>query len=105
MAVEIGLDCVRIGYIEPREDLALEVLHLPGGSIRLMIVAQEVQEAMHRKMGKMMGERSCLGLRLADRGLVRDGDVAEVSGCEGGRRGSREAKDVGRAVDAPPLPI
>src|SRR5262249_37418675 len=65
-----GLHSVRIGYAEPREDLALEILHGVSRRIRLVIVAQEVQEAMHRKMGKMVDERSAFGFRLPHGGLV-----------------------------------
>ena len=49
-------------------------------------------------MGKMMGEGACFGFRLADRGFIRNRDVAEVFRRHGGGRGSRERQNVGRTA-------
>ena len=51
------------GGYEPLQDFALDPLHRLGISRRLVIVAQKVQEAMHREMGDMMGKRLMLGIR------------------------------------------
>ena len=52
----------------PPQDVALGVLHLFGFLLAFVIVPQKVQEAVHREMGDMMGER--LMSRLASRSIV-----------------------------------
>ncbi len=48
---------VGIGDTETREDVAFEPFHGIGLGISLVIVAHEMQKAMHREMGEMMEER------------------------------------------------
>ena len=47
---------VRIRDAKPRQDHALKLLHRLGVAVLLVVVADQMQETMHRKMGEMMGK-------------------------------------------------
>src|SRR5579859_2432545 len=70
---------VRIGVGNPelRQDLCLQRFHFVGVGVVFVIVADQVQETMHRKMAQMMVERLLFLVGLAPHGLIGDGDVAQ----------------------------
>src|SRR6202050_2884283 len=98
---------IRIGNAEFGQDLRFQCFHGLGVGVVFMIVADQMQETMHRQMAEMMVERLLLVVGfLADR-LIGDRDVAEhawwVAGTSGaGRRQRRERQHVGRLVDTAP---
>ncbi len=69
-----------------------------------MIVADEVQETMYRKMGEMMRERLALGAGLTRDGLIGEHDVAEMRRLVRGSL-ARKRQHVGGGVDAAPQPV
>ena len=89
---------------EPAQNFALGAFHLHRVSLPFVIVADQVQETMHGKMGDMMGER--LALRRAPRArwfqrqerCRRDGRLAAALF-------GRERQHVGGRIDAPPIPV
>ncbi len=62
-----------------------------------MIVADQMQEAMHGKMGEMMGERLLFATRLARDGFKGKNDVAEMAG---GGIFRRECQHIRGLIDA-----
>ena len=84
---------VGIGNAEPGQDLGLQALHDLGLDLACVIVAQEVQHAVHHQVGEVVAERLVLGPRLGPSGLEGDGDVAEVSA-----RRPRAARAAGSAA-------
>ena len=78
-----------------------------------MILAEQMQYAMHHKMAEMVGRPLALLPGLAGQGLAGDQDVAKqqrslaVSGHPGhpGRFSHGEGQHVGRLVDAPVVPV
>ncbi len=84
--------------------------HGLGVVVFFVIVADQMQEAMHRQMAEMMIERLLLVIGLLARGLIGDGDVAEhprrvVGTDRAGRRQGRKRQHVGRLVDAAPVAV
>ena len=80
-----------------------EPFHGLGLAVRLVIVADEMQKAMHRQMGEMIAERLALSVGLARRGLVGDHDVAEDARADRGcGSGAGKRQHVGRLVLAAP---
>ena len=80
-----------------RQDLRLQGLHGFGVAIVFMIVADQMQETVHRQMAEMVVERLLFVIRLAAGGLVGDGDVAEharrvVGAGSAGRRQGRKRR-------------
>ena len=85
-------------------------LHGFGVVIVFMIVADQMQETVHRQMAEMMVERLLFVIRLAAGRLVGDGDVAEhargvVGAGRAGRLQRRKRQHVGRLVDAAPVAV
>src|SRR5208282_4568604 len=103
---------VRVGDAEPGKDGGFEPLHAPGVSCERVVVAQEMERAVHDEVGKMIGERLAESRRLAAARLEGDDDVAEkcrpprLPCARGARtfriRECREGKYVGRRV-LPPI--
>ena len=78
------------GNPEPAENRAFERLHRLGFGRPDMVVADQMQKAMHQKMGDVIAQRlSCLG-GFPRGGLERDDDIAE-------ERRSRRSPLVGKA--------
>src|ERR1700743_1139392 len=67
---------VRIGNAELGEDLGLQALHVVGVGVVFVVVADQMQETMHRQMAEMMIERLLLVVGLAAGGLIGNRDVA-----------------------------
>src|ERR1700761_1573723 len=96
---------VGIGNAELRENFGLEALHGFGVGVVFVIVAEQMQIAVHREMAEMMVERLLFVVGFATRGLVGDGDVAEhawriVGTFRSARRQRGKRQHVGRLVDA-----
>src|SRR5260221_10656094 len=72
---------IGVGNAELREDLLFESLHRFGIVVFFVVVADQMQEPVDRKMAEMMIERLLLVIRLLARGLVGDGDIAEHPRC------------------------
>jgi hypothetical protein len=85
--------------LESLKDAAFQRFHPVGVAGAFVIVAEEMQHAMHDQMPDVMGERFALRRRLARNRLEGQHDVAEEARFAGG-----EGQDVGRRVlAAPPL--
>src|SRR5437868_13662320 len=98
---------VRIGNTELGQDLLLEGFHRFGVVVLVVIVADQVQETMYRKMAEMMLERLLFVIGFLAHRLIGDRDVAEHARCIAGsaRAGGlqrRERQHIGRLVDAAP---
>ena len=93
---------VRIGDPQPGQDFHFQWFHQLGIARPLMIVARQMQHAMHHQMGGMIADLLSRGLRLAGGDAIRDSDVAAIAVriC---RR--RKGKNIGRLVLAPKTPI
>src|SRR6185369_2269566 len=68
---------IGIGNTELGEDLPFETLHGFGIVVLFVVVADQVQEPVHRKMAEMMVERLRFVVGFFPRRLIGDGDVAE----------------------------
>ena len=71
---------------------------------RCVIVADEMQESVHRKMGNMMGERLALGAGLPGDSLIGKHDVADERRLAAGAL-RRERQHVRGRVDAAPVAV
>src|SRR5438876_291321 len=96
---------IRIGNAELRQDLPFEAFHGFGVVVFLVVVTDQMQEAVHRKMAEMMIERLLFLVGLFPRRLKGDGDIAEHARRVVGRPRSRrlqrrKRQHVGRLVDA-----
>ena len=69
---------IGIGHVEAREDLALEPFHRFGLGVDLVIVADEMEKAMHGEMGEVMKELFVFIVAFLAQRLVGDHDVAEA---------------------------
>src|SRR5690348_3024604 len=84
-AIAIG-----IGHLQARHDFRLEALHLVGLRIGLVIVADEMEKAMHREVCEVMKKLSIFLIALPLKCLVGDDDVAKhLSGFPVQRAGPR----------------
>jgi hypothetical protein len=75
-----------------------------------VIVTDQVQETMHRKMAEMMLERLLFLIGLLAHRLIGNRDVAEHAGrvvrsARAGRLQRRERQHIGRLVDAAPVAV
>jgi hypothetical protein len=77
---KIGISDAKIA-----ENSALGVFHLEGVLGLFVIVADQMQETVHGKMGEMMGERLALRAGFARDGLEGENDVAKMLGRRSGR--------------------
>src|SRR5882757_10025860 len=78
LPVRIGISIrIRIGNAELGENLAFEAFHRVGVGVVLVIVADQMQKAVHGEMTEVMIERLCFFIRLFPRRLVGDRDIAE----------------------------
>src|SRR5258706_11660017 len=101
---------IRIGNAELRQNLLLESFHYLGVVVLFVIVADQMQETMHRQMAEMVIERLLFVIGLFSRRFIVDGDVAEharriVGAASAGRRPGRERQPGGRVVDATPFAV
>ncbi len=71
---------VRIGNGNFAENFTLGPFHRNCVFVPFVIVADQVQEAMYGKVGKMMSKRLSLAASLARDGLERKNDVAQMVG-------------------------
>src|ERR1700682_4011015 len=99
---------IRIGNAELRQNLLLESFHYLGVVVFFVIVADQMQETMHRQMAEMMIERLLFVIGLLSRRFIGDGDVAEharriVGGAWAGRRQGRKRQHICRLVGARPV--
>ena len=85
------------------------LLHGFGLVFLLVIIADQMQEAVNREMAEMMIERLLFPIGLSARGLVGDGDIAEHARCVRRRARRclqrRKRQHVGRLVDAAPVGV
>src|SRR5579872_1478555 len=72
---------VGIGNAELRQDIPLQRFHGFGVLVFFVIVSDQMQESVNRKMAEMMGERLLLFIGFPARRLEGDGDVAEHAGA------------------------
>lgn len=97
---------VGIGYTQPPQGSHFSGLHIGSALLSVVIVSEEVEEAMDNKMGEVMLEFEGALARLATNRLLRKNDVAERQPCRGPRfRAAREGEHIGRSVDPSPLAI
>src|SRR3954463_15462897 len=100
---------IGVGNAELRENLLFETFHGFGVVVLFVIVADQMQETVDRKMTEMMVERLLFVIGLFARRLVGDGDIAEharrVVRCTRGRLQRRERQHIGRLVDAAPVAV
>src|SRR6202165_5518817 len=68
---------IRIGNAELRQNLLLQSFHYLGVVVFFVIVADQMQETMHRQMAEMMIERLLFVIGLLSRRFIGDGAVAE----------------------------
>src|SRR5580704_4390964 len=101
---------IGIGNAELLQNLRLQGFHLFSVGVVLMIVADQMQKAVDRKVAQMMLERLSFRIGLAPRRLVGDRDVAEharriarLARAFGLQR--RKRQHVGRLVDAAPIAV
>ena len=81
------------------------LFHRLGVLVALVIVADQMQESMHGKMGDMMGERLALVAGLARDGLVGEHDVAESWPLLAAGVLGRKRQHVRGRIDAAPIPV
>src|SRR5258708_16297811 len=109
--VRIGVSIrIRIGNAELRQNLLFESFHRFGVVVLLVIVADQMQEAVHRKMAEVMIERLLFVVGLFARRLIGDGDIAEhawriVRRPRTRRLQRRKGQHVGRLADAAPVAV
>src|SRR3954447_5416539 len=101
---------VGIGNAELRQNLPFEIFHGFGVAVFLVIVADQMQESVHRKMAEMMIERLLFVVGLLARRLVGYCDIAEharriVGRARSRRLQRRKRQHVGRLVDAAPIAV
>src|SRR5579859_2829937 len=97
---------VRIGGGNPElgQNLRLQGFHRFSVVVVFVIVADQMQEAMHRKVAQMMIKRLLLFVRLPPHGLIGDRDVAQHARriarlLRTRRLQRRKGKHIGRLVD------
>ena len=72
-----GLFGIGIGNAEPGQYLGFETFHFQGLVLFEMIIAQNVQKAMHNQMGEMIFKAGALFFGLAHKRFPRQRDVAQ----------------------------
>jgi len=97
-----GAGSVRIRDRELTQNPAFCSFHRLGILVPLMVIADEMQEPVHREMGEMVRKRLFLGARFARDGLEGENDVAKVPTM--GVR-ARERQDIRGRIDVPPVPV
>src|ERR1051325_10023180 len=103
LAREIG-----VGHVHGPHDTAYQAFHFLGLGIGLMIVADEMQKAMHREVSEMMQEIAIRVRAFARQSLIGDDDVADkcaarvLSGVLSRVLGGGKGQHVGRLVDLAP---
>src|SRR4029077_8410553 len=68
---------IGIGNAELGEDFPLELFHRPGLFVFFVVVTDQMQETVNRKMAEMMVERLLFLAAVPSRRLVGNGDVAQ----------------------------
>src|SRR5215471_1985213 len=97
--------CIGVGNPELRENVRLQNFHRFGVVVRLVIVANQMQKAVHREMAQVVSERLVRLAGFPAYGLIGDRDVAEhprgiVRSSRGGCLRDRKRQHIGRLVDA-----
>ncbi len=87
---------------ELAENFAFNPFHLKRVLGPCVIVADQMQEAMHDKVGEMMSKRLSFQTGFAGNGLKGKNDVAEMVG---GGILRRKCQHVRGLIDAPPIPV
>ena len=77
MACRHQIARVGVGDAEPGQDAPLQTLHRLRLAVVLVVVAEQMQETVHRKMGEMVANGLAFGPDFARDRLVGDRDVAE----------------------------
>src|SRR6266567_8623439 len=101
---------IGVGNAELRQDLLFETFHGFRVVVLFVVVTDQVQEAVDRKMAEMMVERLLFVVGLFPRRLEGDGDIAEharrvVRRARSRRLQRRKRQHVGRLVDAAPVAV
>ncbi len=73
-----GRGTIRIRYRKAMQDRALHCFHAARLRVIGVIIAEKMQEAVHRQMGEMVIELFTLAAGLAPDGLVSEYDVAQM---------------------------
>src|SRR3954468_11619693 len=99
---------VGVGNAELRQDRALESFHRLGIIVVFVVVADQMQKAMHGQMAEMVVERFLFVVGLAAGGLIGDRNVAEhargiVCRSRAGGLQRRKRQHVGRLVLTAPV--
>ena len=96
---------VGIRHPEGGQNLGLESFHGKGLVVVDVIIAEQVQKAMHHQMGEMVLEADPLLRRLPLERLAGKDDVAQQPGNRAERLDLGETEDVCRLVDAAPVAV
>src|SRR4051812_39565084 len=99
---------IGIGNAELRQDFPLQRLHGLGFAVLFVIVTDQVQEAVDRKVAEMMIERLLLVVGFPSRRVIGNRDFPEhprrvVWTDRAARLQGRKRQHVGRLVDASPI--
>ena len=96
-------DEIRVGHLQGAHDLAFERFHLVGLRVGLVVVALQVKEPVHGKMGKVMKKLHALFVAFALQRLKGDDNVTQHFFAAAGL--GRKRQHVGRLVDAAPSAV
>ena len=98
-----------VQQVEPGEDLAFQRLHRLGVVVVLVVIADQMQEAVHREMTQMMLEGLGFLIGFPPRRLIGNRDVAEHARHVVRRLSARlqcgKRQHIGRLVDAAPVAV
>ena len=61
---------IGIGHAKPRQDNTLEVFHLFGRGVGIVVMAEQMEKSMHREMRKVISEQLRLCRRLSFGSLI-----------------------------------
>src|SRR5262245_14672477 len=92
---------VGVGNPDACQDRRLQALHLLGSGTGFMVVAKQVEQAVHDEMLEMMRRLDRLLLGFAQDGLCREDDVPQIGtgrGWPAGRPLKWKGKDVGSSI-------
>ena len=83
---------IGVGNAKPRQNRALGIFHRVGVLIVNMIIACQMQNRMHKKMCRVIGKGLFLRPRLAQAGVVGNGDIAQFLDLGQFRMFARQAR-------------
>src|SRR5262245_40129419 len=96
-----GRSGIGVGNADGGQDLGLQALHLLSRGLGLMVVSEQVQQAVNHEVLEMMPGVDAAVCGLVADGLGRQHDIAQVGAIARGRPGRRlvwERQDVGGRV-------